>query len=164
MTKTVTLYIGTDAGVFFTLNLGTNWMVLGTDLPNSPVFDLNYHQPTKKLVAGTHGRSLFEFDLSVITGVKHEIDPVVNDFVLYQNYPNPFNPSTTINFTIREKEYVTLKVYDIMGNEVALLLSEEMEAGSHSIKYDASGLASGIYLYKLKAGNKIETRKMLLLK
>ncbi len=84
--------------------------------------------------------------------------------LLYQNYPNPFNPSTTINFTIREKEYVTLKVYDIMGNEVALLLSEEMEAGSHSIKYDASGLASGIYLYKLKAGNKIETRKMLLLK
>ncbi len=87
--KDSTLYIGTDAGVFFTLNLGTNWMVLGTDLPNSPVFDLNYHQPTKKLVAGTHGRSLFEFDLSVITGVKHEIDPVVNDFVTLSELPEP---------------------------------------------------------------------------
>ncbi len=89
-----TLYIGTDAGVFFTQNLGAEWMVLGTDLPNSPVFDINYHQPTKKLVAGTHGRSLFEFDLTEITYIGYNTDLVINDFTLFQNYPNPFNPST----------------------------------------------------------------------
>ena len=158
------LYIGTDAGVFFTLNLGNNWMVLGTDLPNSPVFDLNYHQPTKKLVAGTHGRSLFEFDLSLITGVDQEINSVVNDFVLYQNYPNPFNPSTKIEFSISKTEFVSLKVFDVLGEEVATLVNEEMSPGTHSIEFIASKLSSGTYFYKLQAGEKTEVRKMLLLK
>jgi len=162
--KDSTLYIGTDAGIFFTLNLGTNWMVLGTDLPNSPVFDINCHQPTKKLVAGTHGRSLFEFDLSLITGVNHDIDPVVNDFVLYQNYPNPFNPYTKIEFSISATEFVSLKVFDVLGKEVATLVNEEKSLGTHSIEFIASKLSSGTYFYKLQAGEKTEVRKMLLLK
>ena len=86
------------------------------------------------------------------------------EFKLEQNYPNPFNPSTTIRFTLPEKEFVTLKIYDVMGNEVAVLLNEEKETGSHSIEFDASRLASGTYFYKLQAGDNIETRKMILLK
>jgi len=85
-------------------------------------------------------------------------------FSLEQNYPNPFNPSTTIKFNIPEQEFVTLKIYDVMGNEVAVLLNEEKQAGSHSIDFDASRLASGTYFYKLQAGNNIETKKMILLK
>ena len=83
---------------------------------------------------------------------------------LSQNYPNPFNPSTTINFTLPEKENVNLKIYDVMGNEVVLLLNEEKESGHHSIDFDATGLASGTYFYKLQAGTKTEVRKMILLK
>jgi len=159
-----TLYIGTDAGVFFTQDLGADWSVLGTGLPNSPVFDLNYHQPTKKLVAGTHGRSLFEFDLTGITGIDRNENNVVDNFVLYQNYPNPFNPTTTIGFNLSSKEIVSLKIYDILGNQVTELLNEEKPAGSHRIEFDASGFASGTYFYKLQAGENSEVRKMLLLK
>ena len=159
-----TLYIGTDAGVFYTSNLGSEWSVLGNGLPNSPVFDINYHQPTQKLVAGTHGRSLFEIDLSGLTDIDQNLDAVVKNFTLYQNYPNPFNPSTTITFTIAQKEFVTMKIYDVVGNEVAVLLNEEKPAGSHTVEFDASKLASGTYFYKLQAGNNIETQKMLLLR
>ena len=159
-----TLYIGTDAGVFYTTNLGSEWSVLGNGLPNSPVFDINYHQPTQKLVAGTHGRSLFEIDLTGLTDVNQNADVIVNNCTLYQNYPNPFNPSTTITFTIAQKEFVTMKIYDVLGNEVVILLDEEKPAGSHTVEFDASKLASGTYFYKLQVGNNIQARKMLLLK
>ena len=87
-----------------------------------------------------------------------------SEFSLEQNFPNPFNPSTTINFTLPEKEIVILKIYDVMGEEVAVLLNEEQPAGLHSVEFDASKLASGTYYYKLQAGSNIETRKMMLLK
>ena len=128
-------------------------------LPNSPVFDINYHQPTQKLVAGTHGRSLFEIDLSGLTDIDQNLDAVVNNFTLYQNYPNPFNPSTTITFTIAQKEFTTMKIYDVVGNEVAVLLNEEKPAGSHTLEFNASKLVSGTYFYKLQAGNNISDSK-----
>ncbi len=92
-------------------------------------------------------------------------------FMLGQNYPNPFNPSTTINFSVPTPEFVTLKVYDVLGNEVATLLNEEKPEGSYEVVFDShSGLSgikvltSGIYFYKLQAGSFVETRKMILLK
>jgi hypothetical protein len=90
--------------------------------------------------------------------------PQPTGFSLMQNYPNPFNPSTTIKFTIPEKEFVSLKVYDVMGNEVAILLNEEKQAGLHSIQFEASKLSSGTYFYKLQVGNIVEMKKMILLK
>ena len=83
---------------------------------------------------------------------------------LAQNYPNPFNPSTTINFTIPNSELVSLKVYNILGSEVATLVNENLSAGSYRFNFDAANLASGIYLYELKAGNFKEIKKMNLLK
>jgi hypothetical protein len=93
-----------------------------------------------------------------------EVDTAPLSFSLEQNYPNPFNPITTIKFNLPEKEFVSLKVYDIIGKETAVLLNEEKPAGLHSVQFDASGLSSGTYFYKLQAGSKIITRKMLLLK
>jgi len=95
----------------------------------------------------------------------------VADFSLRQNYPNPFNPSTTINFTIPSStEYysvlqnISLKVYDILGNEVVTLVDESKPAGNYSVKFDGSSLVSGIYFYKLKTASFVLTKKMLLLK
>ncbi|MDY0081631.1 MAG: T9SS type A sorting domain-containing protein [Ignavibacteriaceae bacterium] len=85
-------------------------------------------------------------------------------FSLEQNYPNPFNPSTTISFNIPTDGLVSLKVFDIMGNQVAELLNKETTAGFYSIKFDASQLASGTYFYKLQSGSNVEVQKMLLLK
>jgi hypothetical protein len=87
-----------------------------------------------------------------------------DNYTLAQNYPNPFNPSTTINFTIPNSEFVTLKVYNILGSEVTTLVNENLSAGAYRFNFDAKGLASGVYLYELNAGNFREIKKMNLLK
>jgi len=86
------------------------------------------------------------------------------DFELKQNYPNPFNPATIIRYEVGEKQFVVLKVYDIIGEEIATLVNEEKSAGSYEIKFDAALLTSGIYFYTLKADSFIETKKMTLLR
>lgn len=85
-------------------------------------------------------------------------------YTLSQNYPNPFNPTTTISYSIPKASYVTLKVYDMLGNEINNLVREVKDAGSYSVSFNASHLASGIYFYKLQAGNYSVTKKMLLTK
>jgi hypothetical protein len=89
---------------------------------------------------------------------------VVNNFVLEQNYPNPFNPSTTINYSLAERSPVNIKVYDVLGNEVATIINTTQEAGSHSVTFNASKLASGLYVYTLNAGDFTSSKKMMLLK
>ena len=88
---------------------------------------------------------------------------VKNDYNLLQNYPNPFNPTTTITFNIPQSEKVTIRVF-ILGREVAELINEQKEAGTHTIKYDASNMTSGIYFYQIKAGEYSEVRKLILQK
>ena len=88
------------------------------------------------------------------------------DFSLSQNYPNPFNPSTLIKYSIPSQEKVVLKVFDVIGNEVALLIDEEQSVGSYNVEFSTANLnlSSGIYFYNLRAGNFMETKKMVLLK
>ena len=93
-----------------------------------------------------------------------EIEYLPQNFVLYQNYPNPFNPSTKIRYSIPQSSNVIIKVFDILGNEIETLVNEEKPAGNYEVEFDASGLSSGMYLYKLQAGNFVETKKMILLK
>jgi len=87
-----------------------------------------------------------------------------NEFGLDQNYPNPFNPTTEISFTLPAATHVTLEVYNVLGQRVTVLANGSFEAGSHTVTWDASNQASGIYLYRLTTGDRIETKKMLLLK
>jgi hypothetical protein len=111
------------------------------------------------------------FFYTIPTDVSNNTEPVFK-FSLEQNYPNPFNPNTTIRYSIpnvianevKQSQLVTLKVYDVLGNEVATLVNEEKQAGSYEAKFDAAGLSSGMYFYKLQAGSFVETKKMLLLK
>ncbi|MGE5682366.1 MAG: T9SS type A sorting domain-containing protein [Bacillota bacterium] len=89
---------------------------------------------------------------------------VAMTYTLDQNYPNPFNPSTVITFSVPEKSNVTLKVFDILGREVATLLNGEMNTGKYEVKFDASKLTSGVYLYTIQAGNFSQSKKMMLVK
>ena len=93
-------------------------------------------------------------------------DPVntVNSFALSQNYPNPFNPSTMINYSLPQRNNVSLKIFDLLGREVANLVNETQEAGSHSVSFNASKLTSGVYIYTLRTGNNSMSKKMMLLK
>ena len=102
-------------------------------------------------------------------GVEDEENPIANEFTLEQNYPNPFNPTTKIGFQISEFGFVSLKIYDVLGNEIATLVNEEKPAGEYEIAFDShSGevrnLVSGIYFYQLRAGDFVQTKKMILLK
>lgn len=85
-------------------------------------------------------------------------------YILSQNYPNPFNPTTTINYSIPKESFVTIKIYDVVGKEVAVIVNENKSAGSYSIEFDASKLVSGIYFYRMQTGNFIETKKLILIK
>jgi hypothetical protein len=98
------------------------------------------------------------------TGIKNNMLKSSDGFRLYANYPNPFNPTTTIEFDLPKTSKVTLKVFNILGEEVAILLSASLLSGSHSVDWDASNLASGVYLYRLQAGGYVETRKMVLMR
>ncbi len=106
---------------------------------------------------------------SVVVNVNEQkSDKLPTVYSLAQNYPNPFNPSTKIKFAIPEEKTgnlipVQLKVYDLLGNEVAVLVNESKQAGSYEVNFDASCLSSGVYFYKLDAGNFVKTRKMILL-
>lgn len=99
-----------------------------------------------------------------VTEIENFITNLPTELNLAQNYPNPLNPVTTIKYSIPQRSNVTLKVYDILGNEVAVLVNEEKERGVYTVNFDASGLASGMYLYRLQAGSFVETKKMILLK
>jgi hypothetical protein len=85
-------------------------------------------------------------------------------FVLEQNYPNPFNPSTTIRYALPERSRVTLIVFNTLGQQVATLAEGELDAGYHEVNFDASSLASGVYLYRLTAGEHVQARKLILLR
>jgi len=100
---------------------------------------------------------------SVVTAVEDdEIIPM--EFKLEQNYPNPFNPSTIIRFAVPEKSNVILKVYDILGSEVATLVNTDMDIGRYEVEFRADNYSSGIYIYKISAGNFVSTKKMVLIK
>ena len=91
-------------------------------------------------------------------------DQVNTDFTLTQNFPNPFNPATTIGYRIANRSRVTLKVFDAAGREIATLVDGQKEAGTHSISFNASGLSSGTYFCQLTAGNRLQIRKMQVVK
>ncbi len=89
---------------------------------------------------------------------------IPTEYSISQNYPNPFNPTTTISFGLPVKSYVSLKIFDYLGREIAIIVSEEMLAGSYSKQWNASNMSSGIYFYRLQAGTFTETKKLVLLR
>jgi len=144
------IIVGSDVGCFYSEMAGTNWEVLGTGLPPVPVYDLKIHNPTRTLVAGTHGRSMYSFDLGTlpdVSGVAARWQEVVTDL---RAQPNPFRNSTTIVFSLSRSSQVAVAVYDLTGRKVKTLASGSLEPGIHRLTWDGSNdaghrVASGIY-------------------
>ena len=103
-------------------------------------------------------------NLSVVSGINESDTKQPVSFSLSQNYPNPFNPVTIIKYQIPELGLITLKVYDVLGSEIATLVNEEQPIGNYTVEFDATELSSGIYFYRIQAGSFVETKKMMLLK
>jgi hypothetical protein len=106
------------------------------------------------------------FSIDLITSVEpaQTLDNLPTAFRLEQNYPNPFNPSTTIRFAIPQRSHVTLKLYDILGRKVATLVDERLQPGEYKVVFDAGALASGVYVYRIQAGEFVRSMKLMLLK
>ena len=100
----------------------------------------------------------------IITSSEQISTELPDRFELYQNYPNPFNPSTTIRYTLPKSSFVSLRIYDVLGREVKTLFSGYRNAGNYSDVFDASNFSSGVYFYKISAGEFTETKSMVLIK
>ena len=165
--------VGEHGAILYTTNGGEDWIDISFSCLNT-----NHHQSVFFLdqfngwVVG-YGRDNFSnYQASILhtqTGGitfiddKNNIDKV-KGFELYQNYPNPFNPSTKIQFVINKRELVSLKVHDLLGNEIDVLVNEEKDPGIYEVEFNAKDLSSGVYFFKMKAGNFSKTKKILLMK
>jgi len=127
---------------------------------------MNVGTANVQLQAGTFhdpdNRITIDFTATATTTSVEDKGEQPNEYFLSQNYPNPFNPSTNIKFGLREAGFVSLKIYDVLGNEVAALVNEYKSAGNYEVSFGKSGLASGTYIYRLVTNNFSETRKMIL--
>ncbi len=158
-----------DTNVFAgTLSQGIYWLHKSDstwryrDLPDVEItsFAIN----NGYLFSATSQNSLWKNPIGTLTPVEEIKNNLPAEFCISQNYPNPFNPTTTLSFAIGHQSFVSLKVYDILGREVSTLVNEEKPAGEYNVKFDAAGLTSGIYFYRIQAGKYSETRKMILMK
>ena len=100
----------------------------------------------------------------IVTDLKENFKIKPKEFRIYQNYPNPFNPSTVVSWQLPSGSHVLIKVYDILGNEIATLVNEEKSAGTYKVEFNASSLSSGVYFYKIQAATFSQVKKMILLK
>jgi hypothetical protein len=135
-------------------------------LPNSSIKDLKVREISGgyELWMSCLGRGMAVLKVQYQPTISENQSNLPNDYSLLQNYPNPFNPTTTISYAIPLQSFVSLKVYDILGNEVATLVNEEKQAGNYEVQFNASNLSSGVYLYKLQAKDFTELKKMILLR
>lgn len=147
-------------------NNGENWSVVS----NGAFLNMDFHQIENKIygwllkVEGSNLKVMRIIDSINTVNVKDITSNLPNSIDVYQNYPNPFNPETEIRFSIPSKDFVTLKVYNILGQLIVTLVDEELSAGEYKFNFNASGLNSGVYFYEMRTENFREVKKMTLLK
>jgi hypothetical protein len=159
------LFVGTfGGGVFLSTNNGTSWTAVNKGLMNTAIWSLSVSGTN--LFAGTDSGGVWRRPLSemILTDVEEFHASFPENYSLEQNYPNPFNPSTRIEFSIPHAEYVTLKVFDMAGREVAKLVNSTLKPGSHELTFDGTDFTSGVYFYRLQAGESVQTKKFVLQK
>jgi photosystem II stability/assembly factor-like uncharacterized protein len=158
------LFAGTiGGGVFKSTNEGNDWIPINSGLTidlevRALAFDANEYLYSA-FGSGGVSRSV----VPTVTGVPKE-RIVLKTFSMQQNYPNPFNPKTTISFSLPSRGHVSVKIFDLLGKEISTLLDDIRDPGDHSVDWDASSFASGVYFYRMQAGNFVQTKKMVLLK
>lgn len=150
----------TSRGIVNTTDGGITWKRY--DLPSNIILNNLFMLDDKTGWAVGEGGVILKYSSS--TSKVESNTAHVSTFTLEQNYPNPFNPSTTINYSIPKSGMVNLTVYNVLGNQVAVLVNDDQAAGEHSVKFNASNLSNGVYLYKLTSGNYSSTKKLVLMK
>jgi hypothetical protein len=154
-----------EQGKLFKIQNANQWVVDKTILTNwglaDNLWNVKFVNTNTAFVSGYNG-TVYKLNVLSGTGIDNEIS--LSEYSLSQNYPNPFNPVTTIEFSIPKQEFVSLKVYNILGEEISTLVNSSMQTGKYSVYFDGSKLPSGMYFYKLTAGNYSSVKKMMLIK
>lgn len=159
------VFAGNDYGVYLSTDFGANWSDVSSGMTGASY--CTFLSPGKTDLFVIYKGEVWKRPYSgMITSVKQTNDEVPSTFELSQNYPNPFNPETTINYKLQAASWVSLKVYDVLGGEVATLVAAYQKAGTYNSKFSTqnSKLSSGVYFYTLKAGSFVSTKKMILIK
>ncbi|MCL6100535.1 MAG: T9SS type A sorting domain-containing protein [Bacteroidetes bacterium] len=159
------IYVGgaeIPGGVYVSRNDGNNWTKITNGLSVEQVGSLAIAS-NDYIFAGTDGGGVYR-SINTSTSKAYNDKFIPATFILMQNYPNPFNPSTSISYEVPRSSFVTLEVYDVLGRKMSTLVQEEKATGKYSIRFNADGLASGIYFYTLRADDFIQTNKMTLIK
>jgi hypothetical protein len=160
-----TIFVGSNGdGVWRSTNFGSTWGQINDGFASSAYYVLSLGADNQYIYAGTNNANVWRRPLSQVTDAKSETHFQPEAFSLKQNYPNPFNPATTISFDVPQKSFVSLKLFDALGREVAILASEELPAGAYARHWNASSMPSGIYFYRLQASGFTATKKLVLLK
>ena len=158
------VFAGTDSnGVYLSTNNGLSWTQKNQGFGFAPrVYSLlianNY------IFAGTYYKSAWRRSLAEIIEIQNISTKIPSSFSLSQNYPNPFNPTTNIKFDIAKNGFASIKIYDILGKEVATLVNENLKSGTYEVTFDGSDLSSGTYFYQLRVSDFVETKRMVLIK
>jgi hypothetical protein len=157
------LFVGTDGGgVFLSTNNGTNWTQINAGLSNKRIHALIIYDGN--IFAGTAGGGIWKRPLSQITSAESWLDNLPMNFTLQQNYPNPFNPTTQIIYSLPKFSNVSIKVYDILGQEIATLVNDNKSKGVYTVQWETENATTGLYMYRLVTGDYELTRKMILTK
>jgi len=163
--------LGARRELIYSLDAGTNWLQITTP-DSTAIYDIDFPDSLHGFAVGEEG-AILQYFPPIVNNVKVIAQTTLDSYRLYQNYPNPFNPETKIAFSIPpndsgEMSSVKIIVYDLIGNEVAILIDEELSSGSYEIEFGATinnrQLVSGIYFYQLRAGGFVQTKKMILLR
>ena len=155
--------VGDNSNIYKSTDGGAAWNKQLTSV-NSDFYAAEFVDANNGWVVGSNGTILHTTSGGVAAVGDKPSQVLPTRYELLQNYPNPFNPTTTISFALPAAGFTTLKIYDIVGREVAALISGEMTAGSHSVRWNASAMASGIYFYQLRSGSATVAKKLVLMK
>ena len=146
----------------YSIDTGITWSPVETP-DNSAIFDLDFADTTYGFACGVNG-VILKYDRTKSSVINSNQELAERNFNLYQNYPNPFNPRTVIRYSLSENQNTSLKIYDVLGNEVVSLVKEKQNSGSYNIEFDGTNLPSGIYFYKITSGKYSAVKRMVLIK
>jgi hypothetical protein len=163
------IFIGDNYdGIYKTTNNGNNWTSYNEGLPTTEIVALHIKPPDyNTILTGCYRNSnsncIYKRQ-TIITGVKNINNQIPGNYFINQNYPNPFNPTTNIKFALSRNEFTTIKIYDILGNEITTLVNEKLNAGTYSVDWNANDYPSGVYFYHIQTDGFTDTKRMILIK